>query len=116
MANVPASTCELASQVAREIVAAAKEYDGPWLKLVAGRETPVPFLIEAPSLRGKSFESLESGGPGFGRLVHFAEEGSYIDPLGNRRPMRILNNYFFDLKVEEGVYTGWVEVRQRPDG
>lgn len=95
----------LASTVAREIAAAFRSHSPQYYKDDNGEERPVQFVVHSPSLAGQNFRTIDSLIYNFGHAVAYGEK----TPL--RRGFGIISR----LVVENGVYTGAVEVQAAMD-
>jgi hypothetical protein len=96
---------ELAVAVAREIADAFKGRRPHYRKDERGEERPVSHTIESPSLAGKSYSELNSGGRSFDHDV------SYNDDVALRKGKGIIAS----LELANGAYTGTVHAQAAMD-
>ena len=96
----------LADTVANEIRTAFNAYHGKKWHQVNGEEKAVWFTVEAPSLSGREFDSLNRGRSDFKQRLY--EAGTrYVN--GRRAGWR-LHGVHYKPQVVDDKYTGKVEV------
>lgn len=103
----------LADRVANEALQGFNEHDGPkWVK-VDGQEKAVRFIVDVPSIAGRTVAELNPGG--------FSSTGNFVSHLlsaggryvNGRLTGQTLHGVHLQLEILDGIYTGKATVSDR---
>tara|TARA_R110002049_G_scaffold128546_1_gene285978 strand:+ start:232 stop:594 length:363 start_codon:yes stop_codon:yes gene_type:complete len=108
-----AEMSELAELVANEVLQAFNSHDGPKWETIDGEEKAVSFVVDVPSITGKTVQELNPRG-----LRSTGDFDSRLNAVGVQyvngyRTGEMLHGIHFQLEIIDGAYTGKATVRDR---
>lgn len=108
-----ADKIDLAERVAYEVLQAFNSYDGPKWETVDGREKAVNFVVDVPSIAGKTVRELNPTGlnsTGEFNYYLISSGGEYVN---GRLTGQTLSGVHCSLEIQDGVYVGKATVSDR---
>lgn len=108
-----AEKIDLAELVADEVLQAFNSHDGPKWETIDGEEKAVSFVVDVPSIAGKTVKELNPTGLGSTGDFHsylLAAGGGYVN---GRLVGQTLHGVHCWLEVRDGAYTGQATVSDR---